>query len=60
MWGQELANSLRQCQSIVSGDGDDDRERDHKKAYAFGVRLKRALADVWKDAPTDVFDTPYV
>ena len=29
-----------------------------KKAYMFGTWLKRALTEVWRDAPTDVFDTP--
>ena len=57
MWGQELANALRHCQSVLGDVGGDERSND-KKTYTFGVRLKRALTDVWKDAPTDVFDTP--
>jgi cohesin loading factor subunit SCC2 len=58
IWGQELAHALRQCQNILGDVGDEDDGGREKKVYTFGVRLKRALTEVWKDAPTDVFDTP--
>ena len=59
MWGQELGTSLRHCHVVLRNSSNDDSGHE-KKVYLLGVRLKRALVDVWKDAPNDVFHTPYV
>ena len=57
MWGQDLAIVLSQCRSALSraDDGRDAKPQAHK-LLAFGERIKTALRDVWKEAPTDVFD----
>lgn len=56
MWGQELANNLVQLNSILVADEDPDGSKARGKRLALGVKVKNALREVWKDAPTDVFD----
>lgn len=56
MWGQELANTLVQLDSVLNGDEDQEESKMQGNRLALGVKVKNALRDVWKDAPTDVFD----
>lgn len=56
MWGQELANTLVQLDSVLNGDEEQEESKMQGKRLALGVKVKNALRDVWKDAPTDVFD----
>ncbi|KAH8114301.1 hypothetical protein DFH11DRAFT_1508962 [Phellopilus nigrolimitatus] len=58
MWGQELANALNQLNETVSNIDDEfpGAYVSKNKILTFGGKIKSALRDVWKDAPTDVFD----
>jgi cohesin loading factor subunit SCC2 len=39
---------------------DDLNIKDTEKLHMFARKIRRALRDVWKDPPTDVFSTGYV
>lgn len=54
MWGQELALALLQLNNLLAVDSMDPMVP--PKHAAFVGKIKSALQDVWKDAPTDVFD----
>ncbi|THG98726.1 hypothetical protein EW145_g7376 [Phellinidium pouzarii] len=58
IWGQELANALIQLDAIMTAAAEEfPNPGDSKsKLAAFGEKIKIALRDAWKDAPTDVFD----
>lgn len=61
MWGQELANVLTQCNVIVADVEDDhSRSKVQREVLSFGRKVKTALREVWRDAPTDVFDNAFV
>jgi cohesin loading factor subunit SCC2 len=56
-WGQELAISLKQCNtSLRYCDDPDSSEAKQPSLHLFGRRVKSALRDVWKETTTDVFD----
>ena len=60
MWGQELATALKHTASLLEDDGEEDVPKLDKKAHAFGTRLKDALAGIWTDSDSDVFDTRWL
>ncbi|KXN83113.1 Protein rad9 [Leucoagaricus sp. SymC.cos] len=57
--GQELASALQQLQRwIETPELDDDLDiKDSEKLKMFARKIRGALRDVWKDPPTDVFNT---
>lgn len=59
-WGQDLSLVLSQCQTTLTYvDDDETAQLRRPKLLAFGRKIKNALYDVWKEAPTDVFDNAY-
>ena len=55
IWGQELATALSRINELI-GDSHDLDQGSKNRYYVLGGRIKSALHDVWRDAPTDVFD----
>lgn len=57
---QELAQSLKQINGKLEDtddeDSDDKNGQDTNKIRQFGLKLKNALQDIWKDPSADVFD----
>ena len=51
IWGQEVANALRQIDDIL-----DDTARDQPTLRVFGEGLKRVLRSLWDDPHSDVFE----
>jgi cohesin loading factor subunit SCC2 len=58
MWGQELALALTKCNAVID-DVDDSNDKKTANTVACGKKLKAALRELWKEAPTDVFDNTY-
>ncbi|EIN12396.1 hypothetical protein PUNSTDRAFT_118258 [Punctularia strigosozonata HHB-11173 SS5] len=57
IWGQELAQALKQLDKVIGDEMDDIGPlTDRTKDIAFGAKLKATLRDVWKDPAMDVFD----
>lgn len=56
MWGQELAGALVQLDDMTGSSCDQGESPIQTKHLSVGSKMKNALRDVWKDAPTDVFD----
>jgi len=62
MLGQELATALQQLQKWIENpeEADDLKIKDSETLRVFAKKIRGALRDVWKDPPTDVFNTGYV
>jgi len=62
MLGQELATALQQLQKWIENpeEADDLKMKDAETLRVFAKKIRGALRDVWKDPPTDVFNTGYV
>lgn len=58
LWGQELSSVLSQLSEdmAVLQDSQDSAAVAHLRDE--GTVIKRALQDIWKSAPSDVFDNP--
>ncbi|KAL5482593.1 SCC2 [Sanghuangporus weigelae] len=57
MWGQELASAFIQLNNLLTDQNEVNLDPVTTCKYAaFMSKIKSALQDVWKDAPTDVFD----
>ncbi|KAL5501640.1 SCC2 [Sanghuangporus vaninii] len=57
MWGQELASAFIQLNNLLTDQKEVKLDPVTTNKYAaFMSKIKSALQDVWKDAPTDVFD----
>ncbi|KAL5519986.1 hypothetical protein ACEPAG_1646 [Sanghuangporus baumii] len=57
MWGQELASAFTQLNNLLMDQNEVNLDPVTTNKYAaFMSKIKTALQDVWKDAPTDVFD----
>ncbi|EJC97952.1 uncharacterized protein FOMMEDRAFT_114738 [Fomitiporia mediterranea MF3/22] len=57
IWGQELATALIQLNDSLSSSHEEDWDSNMRIKYlSIGSKAKSALRDIWKDAPTDVFD----
>lgn len=59
--GQELAFALKRVSIWISDpDADEDLNlRDQSQTRPFGIKIKAALREVWKDPHADVFDVGY-
>lgn len=55
MWGQELTGALEQLNSVLVSNGDVSPPN----MFYFGTKIKAAIRDIWRNAPTDVFDNAY-
>ena len=57
-WGQELAKTLRRCNSRILKMKEEqaEDEQQYQEIYKISIRLQSTLRDIWIEAPTDVFD----
>ena len=57
MLGEDLAKAMKQCARQLEDAGGD--ESPGPKLQTFGMKLKEALQDLWKERTVDVFDAGY-
>ena len=60
MWGQELSSALKHAGSLLEDTYEEGSTKANSKARIFGLRLKDALAAIWKDGTADVVESRFI